>query len=139
MEHLALAKSFILPEWCKNYPIAPWQRHLRFQGKNAPFHFPDTLWAYDEGLLIFPSTKLKQYALYDLELGTISKIDIDSNTKVVRRISLKGKVLVVEWSEQQSYHQLNENETVHRHFAAAYEITWNGSSKTWNLVCRLVY
>lgn len=139
VETLSLAKSFILPEWCRNYPIAPWQRHLRFDESTASFHYPDTLWTYDEGLLIFPSTELKQYALYDLEAGTMAGIDIRSKSKVIRRISLKEKVLLVEWCEQQPYHQLNENETVYRHFATAFDVVQDQESRTWNVVLRLVF
>lgn len=138
VETLPLAKSFILPGWCRNYPITPWQRHLRFEESTAPFHYPDTLWTYDEGLLILPSTKLQAYALYDLEAGTMVGIDIGSHAKVVRRISLKDKVLLVEWCEHQSYHQLNENETVYRHFATAFDVVQDRNSQAWNVVFRLV-
>ena len=79
---------------------------------------------------------MKQYTLYDLDAGKMVVIDISSESKIVRRIRLKDKVLIVEWSEQQSYHQLNENETVYRHFATAYDVIWGQASETWNVVFR---
>ena len=106
-----------------------WQRHLRFEEKTAPFHYPDTLWTFDDGLLIFPSAKSQCYELYDIGAGTISSINIESEGKVIRRSRLKDRVLVVEWCEQEPYHQLNENEMVYRHFATAYDIIQDGL--TW--------
>jgi len=102
--------------------VAPWQRHLQFEEKAAAFHYPDTLWTYDEGLLVFPSAELQQYTLYDLEAGTMSKVGLEPDGKIVRRIRLHKKVLVLEWCEGEPYHQLNENEMVYRHFATAYDI-----------------
>lgn len=103
--------------------MAPWQRHLQFEEKEAPFHYPDTLWTYDDGLLIFPSAPRQQYTLYDLESGTMSEVGFEPDGKIVRRIRLHKKVLVVEWCEAEPYHQLNENEMVYRHFATAYDVT----------------
>lgn len=122
MEKLPLARSFVVPQWSQNYGVAPWQRHLQFEEKEAPFHYPDTLWTYEEGLLIFPSADLQRYALYDLEAGTVSGVDFEPEKKIVRRLRLRERVLVVEWCENDPYHQLNENEMVYRHFASAYDV-----------------
>ncbi|KAF4627368.1 hypothetical protein G7Y89_g10787 [Cudoniella acicularis] len=135
IERFALGKSLVVPEWSRFYPVAPWQRHLQFEEKVAPFHYPDTLWTYDEGILVFPSTELQQYAIYDLNAGTLSQIDIESEKKTVRRIRLIEKVLVVEWCEPEAYHQLNENETVHRHFATAYDVRQDDEGR-WNAIFR---
>jgi hypothetical protein len=107
-------------------------RHLSFEEKTAAFHYPDPLWTYDQGLLIFPSADLQRYALYDLEAGTVSEVDFEPEGKIVRRIRLHEKVLVVEWCEHEPYHQLNENEMVYRHFATAYDITKNNDS-SWKI------
>ena len=120
---------------CKSVGI--WQRHLQFEEKTAPFHYPDTFWTFDDGLLIFPSTKSQCYALYDLGAGTMNAIDLGPEGKIVRRIRLKDRLLVVEWCEQEPYHQLNENEMVHRHFATAYDIIQGG--RTWTLKFRYVH
>jgi len=122
IERLPLAKSFMLPAWCRVYGVSKWQRFLQFEEKTAPFEYPDSLWTYDDGLLIFPSSQLSTYALCDLNTGRLQPIEIHSVGKIVRRIRLKGRLLVVEWCEQDSYHQLNENEEVSRHFATAYDL-----------------
>jgi len=71
IEKLPLGKSFVVPQWryipqtretvmsvlmvdSRHHGVATWQRHLQFEEKTAPFHYPDTLWTYDEGLLVFP-------------------------------------------------------------------------------------
>jgi hypothetical protein len=95
-EKLALGKSFVVPKSARYYPVATWQRHLQFEEKTTPFHYPDTLWTYDDGLLIYPSAELERYALYDLSAGLLSAIDFQSESKIVRRIRLKEKVLVAE-------------------------------------------
>ena len=137
-ERLLLCKSFVAPTWARYYPIAPWQRHLQFEDKIAHFHYPDTLWVYDEGILIFPSFQKQQYILYDLESRVFVPVDINSEIRIVRRIRLKEKVLIVEWCEQEPYHHLNESETVYRHFASAYDLIVDTDSRQWRVVFRWV-
>ncbi|CAG8972933.1 hypothetical protein HYALB_00001353 [Hymenoscyphus albidus] len=122
IEIAGLGKSFIAPTWSRSYPVVPWRRHLQFEEKTAQFHYPDTLWTYDDGLLVFPSAELKSYAVYDLSARILNEIDIDSGNKIVRRIRLKEKTLIIEWCETEPYHQLNEYEKVHRHFTTSYDI-----------------
>jgi hypothetical protein len=136
VEKLALGKSFVVPEWARSYPVGTWQRYLQFEEKTAPFHYPDPLWTYDDGLLIFPSANFQRYELYDLSAGTLSEIDFESEGKIVRRMRLKDGVLIVEWCEQEPYHQLNESEMVHRHFATAYDINHDEENRTWCLTFR---
>jgi hypothetical protein len=136
IEKLPIAKSLVAPKWARHYPIAPWQRYLQIEEKVAPFYYPDTLWTYDDGILIFPSLGLQKYILYDLNTRGKGGIDIESKDNIVRRISLKERVLVVEWCEEEAYHQLNENEEVNRHFASAYDIVQGEVSGTWGLVLR---
>jgi hypothetical protein len=138
IEKLPLGKSFVVPTWAKCYPVAPWNRHLQFEEKTAPFHYPDTLWAYEDGLLVFPSAEFQRYVLYDLGTGTFSDADFDPDRKIVRRIRLKERVFVIEWCESEPYHQLNENEMVFRHFATAYDVLGDGSTGQWNLRFRSV-
>lgn len=132
---LALGRSLVVPQWARYYPISPWQRHLQFEEKTAPFHYPDTLWTYEDGILIFPSAKLQTYVLYDVEAATFTDMGFESEGKVVRRIRLCERVLVVEWCEQDAYHQLNENEMVFRHFATSYDINRNSGGQ-WSVVFR---
>jgi hypothetical protein len=139
IEKLPMGRSSAALQWTRHYPVAPWwvlqstsqnpfipnlsrDRHLSFLEKTTAFHYPDPLWTYDDGLLIFPSADLQRYALYDLEAGSISEVNFEPEEKIVRRIRLFERVLVVEWCEHEAYHQLNENEMVYRHFATAYDI-----------------
>jgi hypothetical protein len=138
IEKLPLGKSFVVPTWAKCYPVAPWNRHLQFEEKTAPFHYPDTLWAFEDGLLVFPSAEFQRYVLYDLSTGTFSDADFEPDRKIVRRIRLKERVLVIEWCESEPYHQLNENEMVFRHFATAYDVLEDGSTGQWKLQFRSV-
>lgn len=114
-----------------------WQRHLKFEDKTSPFHYPDTLWTFDAGILIFPSPEAQSYVLYDLGSGTKSSFDLESEKKIVRRIRLKDGVLVVEWCEHEPYHQLNENEMVYRHFATAYDVKRTDDGN-WSVIFRSV-
>lgn len=132
VEKLALGRSFVAPKWARNYPVATWQRHLQFEEKTAAFHYPDPLWTYDDGLLIFPSAKAQRYELYHLGSGRMGEIDFEPEGKIVRRIRLKDKVFVVEWCEEEPYHQLNENEMVYRHFATAYDVRQDDETGNWS-------
>jgi hypothetical protein len=138
IEKLPLARSSVMPQWSRYYGVAPWQRHLQFEEKTAAFHYPDPLWTYDEGLLIFPSAELQQYTLYDLEAKTMSEVNFEPEGKIVRRVRLYEKALVVEWCEGEAYHQLNENEMVYRHFATAYDIFRDATTNEWKTTFRSV-
>jgi hypothetical protein len=122
IETFVIAKSRLAPEWSSYYPVGQWQRELAFEGKRARFHYAETLWTYDNGKIIYPSLALSCYVLYDLSTGQHHEIDIESTGKIVRRLRLRSDVLIVEWCERDAYHQLNETEEVHRHFATAYDI-----------------
>ena len=139
VEKFALGKSFVVPTWARYFPVATWDRHLQFEDKHAPFHYVDPLWTYDHGLLIFPSAKLHQYALYDLSTGILSSIDIEPDHKIIRRIRLNERVLIVEWCEDEAYHQLNENEMVYRHFSTAYDVIRVPLTGQWELKFRLIF
>lgn len=123
IEKLALASSLVLPAWARRYSVAPWQRILHFEDKSAPFHYPDTLWTYDNGILLFPSSTHQRYVLRDFNSSTTQAIPVNPLGKVIRRISLRNRLLILEWCEPEPYHQLNaEDERVHRHFATFYDI-----------------
>jgi hypothetical protein len=143
IETFTLGKSFVVPSWARHYPVVPWQRRLQFEEKTAPFHYADTLWTYDDGLLIFPSQEKQGYILYDLAARKVFRIDLgveesaQDKGKIVRRIRLKDGVLVVEWCEAEAYHQLNETEMVYRHFATAFDIV-KVEHGNWQAVIRYV-
>ncbi len=139
VEKLPLGKSYVKPDWARNYPVAPWQRDLQFEEKRALFHYPDTLWTYEKGLLIFPSLQNQGYSLYDISAGVFSKITLEPELKIVRRIRLCQKVLLVEWCEAKPHHQLNIDEMVYRHFATAYDIIQDVETGKWCAVFRSVF
>lgn len=134
-ESFPFCKSFVVPKWARSYPVAPWQRRLQFEEKSAHFQYADTLWTYDDGILIFPSQEKQAYVLYDLEAGLMSNIDIGQEGIIVRRIRLKDGVLVVEWCEGEAYHQLNENEMVYRHLATAFDLV-KAEGNQWTIAFR---
>lgn len=136
IESFPLCKSFVVPKWARSYPVSSWNRHLQFEEKSAPFQYPDTLWTYDDGILIFPSQEKQRYVLYDLEISLFSDIDIGCEGIIVRRLSLKDGILVVEWCEGEAYHELNENEMVYRHFATAYTISKSNGENEWSATFR---
>jgi hypothetical protein len=125
IEKFAIARSRLAPEWSSYYPVGQWQRELAFEGKRARFHYAETLWTYGNGIIIYPSVTLGCYALYDLNTGKHHEIDIEPTGRIVRRLRLRSNVLIVEWCEREAYHQLNETEEVHRHFATSYDIQNN--------------
>jgi hypothetical protein len=138
VEKFALGKSFVVPKWARYYPISTWHHLLQFEEKTAPFHYPDSLWTYSDGILVFPSVDAQKYMLYDLSNGSLGEFDFQPESKIVRRIRLKDKVLVVEWCEQDAYHQLNESEMVYRHFATAYNLVQSVQTGKWDAVFRLI-
>jgi hypothetical protein len=58
-----------------------WRRLIQFEEKTSPFHYPDTLWAFADGILIFPSAEAGSYTLYDISAGTMLDIDLESVKK----------------------------------------------------------
>lgn len=129
---MALGKSLVVPKWARHYPIAEWTRSLYFEEKSAPFDYPDTLWTYEAGILVFPSAELESYVLFDLENDSMDTITFRPQGKIVRRIALKQKVLVIEWAE------LEGIEIASRHFATAYDVVRDSILDSWVTVFRSV-
>ncbi|KAI2616979.1 hypothetical protein GGS26DRAFT_577319 [Hypomontagnella submonticulosa] len=108
--------------------VAPWNRILRWIDHTAPFQHRDPTWCVDDGLLVYQETVSERYVAYDLETRHRYSIPFDGAEKTVRRLRLTCGVLVIEWCERKSYHQLNDQETVHRHFATAFDVVRRRSS-----------
>ncbi|PQE27143.1 F-box domain protein [Rutstroemia sp. NJR-2017a WRK4] len=125
-----LAKSLDEPAWSRNYPVAPWERYFTSRNLRYDFQNEDTLWTYEDGILVFPSAEKQSYVLFDLEKQKWLFINFD---QIVRRIRLKDRVLVVEWCEADPFHQLDEDEMVHRHFATAYDLVFDSEAHQWNM------
>ncbi len=102
--------------------VATWQRHLQYEERSAPFHYPDPLWTYDNGLVVFPSSEQQKYVLYDIECRAFSTVSFDPLDKIVRSVRIADRLLIFEWCEEDPYHDLNETEQVHRHFATTYDV-----------------
>ncbi|KAI0141334.1 hypothetical protein BJ166DRAFT_541263 [Pestalotiopsis sp. NC0098] len=101
--------------------VAPWSRFLHFNDYTAPFSHHDSVWCMADSLIVYPDTD-GRYCAYDLETRNTFPVPFDAVDKTVRRIRLACGVLVFEWCEQEPYHQLNDEETVHRHFATAFDV-----------------
>ena len=111
-----------------HFQIAPWIRHHQIprpQGMGAavPTDLLETEWTYDSGLLVYPvMAEIQTYVLLDIEQDTLSVVPFDTNDRIVRRLRLKHNILVFEWAEREAYHQLNEDEEVHRHYVTAFDV-----------------
>ncbi|TAQ90522.1 hypothetical protein B7494_g1160 [Chlorociboria aeruginascens] len=134
IQQLRLGQAFVGLKWAA---VAPWERHLEFEDKMSPFHYVDTSWTYEDGIVVFPSAELRRYTLYDLGARTTANIDFEPEGKIVRRIRLADRVLIIEWCEEDDFDQLNaENEIVFRHFATAYDLIQDSSTGWWSTVFR---
>lgn len=59
--------------------------------------------------------------------------------KVIRNLRLKQRVLVIEWAEINPFHQLNELEPVHRHFATCFDVVKSATGLeegSWQITLR---
>lgn len=101
--------------------VEPWNRKLRFNDNTAAFQYRDPTWCMDDGLLVYPSPD-GRYLAYDVATRRRFHVPFDSSDKTVRRLRLACGVLIIEWCEREPYHELNDRETVHRHFATAYDV-----------------
>ncbi|ETS86769.1 hypothetical protein PFICI_00597 [Pestalotiopsis fici W106-1] len=103
------------------YDVAPWSRFLHFNDYTAPFSHPDPVWCMADGLVIYPNA-YGHYCAHDLETRSTFPVPFDAIGKTIRRVRLACGVLIFEWCEREPYHQLNDEETVHRHFATAFDV-----------------
>jgi len=132
---LPMAKSLVAPPWSRYYPVATWDQYLSFEGSLAPFHYADTLWTYEDGILVFPCATSQSYVLYEVVTGRSKRVHLFPDHKIVRRIRLKDSVLVAEWCESDPY-EASLGHMCHRHFGTAYDISYDGVSNEWNVVFR---
>ncbi|KAI1387096.1 uncharacterized protein F4822DRAFT_412074 [Hypoxylon trugodes] len=102
--------------------VAPWNRWLRWNENTAVFQHRDPTWCSDNGLLVYQEAISGSCVAYDLETRHRFPVPFDVSDKTVRRLRLACEVLVIEWCEREPYHQLNDQEGVHRHFATAFDL-----------------
>lgn len=117
-----------------------------------PYLFRQSLWSYDDGLVVFAPRSMpvkvtsdrewsgedpwagveedhsgkqgKRYvlAVLDLESEQRATVPFDVTDRVIRNVRLKERTLVVEWAEKDPFHDLNLVDKVHRHFATVYDV-----------------
>jgi len=104
--------------------VGCWQKRLVYEGTAYTYHYQEPFWTFDDalGVLVYPDRQTSKYLTLDLETNRTTEIPFECSSRIIRRIRLQDAVLVVEWCEETPYHQLNENEEVHRHFATSYDI-----------------
>lgn len=106
--------------------VTPWNRFLRLDDKTAAFDYWDPVWTFEagEGVLVYPAMVEERivYKARDLTSDTELVVPFDTMTKIIRRVRLSHGILIFEWCEQAGYHDLNETEAAHRHFATAFDI-----------------
>ncbi|UKZ80803.1 hypothetical protein TrVFT333_008568 [Trichoderma virens FT-333] len=111
--------------------VTPWNRFLSLNGKTAPFHFWDPVWAVApaEGLLVYPAPLGEDAGLLarDLETGIEVEVPFDMRGKIVRRVRISHGILMIEWCEQEAINVIDGAEPVHRHYATAYTFRRIGS------------
>lgn len=135
------------------FPVETWDRWLRLNNKTAPFHYRDPSWCYsqDDGLLAYASasspdaysSSVVRWRLLDLATNQEYMVPFDHAGRIVRRVRISGGVLMLEWCEEEPFHQLNDGEPVHRHFATAFDVVCKRNSPstsdvppppwTWNI------
>lgn len=124
--------------------------HLRGVGWK-PYLFRPTLWAYDDGLIVYVPAVPPEHdreaqveRLYgkrnarligvknndsdlhlevlDLETDQVAVVPFQFEDKIIRNLKLKARTLVIEWAEKEPFHDLNMVDKVHRHFATCFDI-----------------
>lgn len=139
------------------FAVGTWDRYLRLDDKEAPFHYPAPSWCYhqDDAVLVYhmhpddvaaDDNQVRSYyypwRLLDVETGATHEVPFphDPGERIVRRVRLHDGVLVFEWCERRSYHQLNDRERCHRHFVTAFDLvrtpTGDGDGGVWTMTPR---
>lgn len=116
------------------YPVQPWDAHRSHPSEKLDYNFLPPSWTYEDGLIVFPSLEKISIILLDLETNKSLSVPFSLDRKAVRRLRLQDKLLVIEWAESESFHRLNDLDTVHRHFASSFDI--RRSSDGWDIQFR---
>lgn len=116
------------------YPVEPWDIHKSHPFEKVDFAFASSSWTYEDGLLVYPSATDLCLVLRDLETSRSFNVPFPVERRVIRRFRLQDRVLVVEWAEPEAFHWLNNIDSVHRHFASAFDV--NQAPNGWDIVFR---
>ena len=119
----------------RHHPTARWDRYYRLSQNQQSSLRPiperpnreprERFWACDDsGLLIYLHSTHELFSLCDLNFpeNSHSLVPFRCQGRIVRRIRLRAELLIIEWAEEEPYHQLNDMETVHRHFVTAFDV-----------------
>lgn len=115
------------------FGVPPWESHSSHSGHKIDMLFEHAYWTYERGLVVFPD-EAQSLTLLDLETQHTFMVPFVTTNKVVRRIRLQDRLLVIEWAEDESFHWLNERDSVHRHYATSFEI--NRAGRGWDITLR---
>lgn len=104
------------------YPVQPWEGHASHYLGEVDRQFTESMWTYEDGLLVFPSADHWMLMLVDLSSDKQFLVPFVLDGRVIRRVRLQKRLLVVEWAEPKAFHWLNESDGVHRHFASSFDV-----------------
>ena len=116
----------------KQCPIPQWTRFNDISSGDTfttTFNRIEPFWTCDAGLLVYLDPFRDCYVISGLDPSSenVADVPFDCEGRLVRRIRLAAGLLVIEWAEEEPYHQLNDVELVHRHFVTAFDVTYNPS------------
>jgi hypothetical protein len=119
------------------FPVQPWESHASHYLGDVDRQFSESMWTYEDGLLVFPQAKHRYFVLLDLDSDRQFLVPFIIEGKVIRRVRLQKRLLVVEWAEPKAFHWLNESDGVHRHFASSFDVTPSaGDDGGWEIIPR---
>ncbi|KAJ9139195.1 hypothetical protein NKR23_g8014 [Pleurostoma richardsiae] len=82
----------------------------------------DTVAVMTHGYTI-PGSEFKHpFRVMDLATRHEYEVPFLTSDRIIRRVRLAHGVLIIEWCEQEPYHQLNATEFVHRHYVTAFDV-----------------
>ncbi|KAJ5688629.1 hypothetical protein N7462_003021 [Penicillium macrosclerotiorum] len=120
------------PEW---FQVQSWASHASHPRLDVDRQFSESMWTYEDGLVVFPSAAHQCLVLLDLNSDRQFMVPFVVQGKVTRRVRLQQRVLVVEWAELKAFHWLNESDSVHRHYASSFDVTPK-SDNGWSITPR---
>lgn len=116
------------------FQVQPWEDHASHLMHRVDCPFSETLWTYEDGLVVYPSADHHCLVLLDINEDRRFMVPFIITGKVIRRLRLQKRLLVVEWAEPRAFHWLNDSDGVHRHFASSFKITRSHTS--WSIAFR---
>ena len=117
-----------------HFPIFPWDevyRSASIADGSVYLEQAEQAWTYDDGLLVYADRRDRCYVLLDIQDATKANVPFELHGRCIRRIRLCHQVLLIEWAEDTPYHNLNDIESVHRHFVTAFDVELVPKSLPW--------